>query len=213
MAIDYNDMLDEIIQMIRDDNEADSATIKGLVDRLQELNALGQAQFLNRKINTGNGLTGGGDLSADRTLSLAEGVLASLAKADSAVQDAALTAVLKSYLTTTAASSTYATKAEAKQTYVIPFTHPGALNGAILSPQVRLPDAATLVKVSGAVDKAGAALTVAVEGGASASLTVPAGQTSAVSGALTAAVTGPLRVRLTSTGVEGATVLLKFREA
>lgn len=39
-----------------------------------------------RAISSGTGLTGGGDLSADRTLSLDSGSVASLAKADSAVQ-------------------------------------------------------------------------------------------------------------------------------
>lgn len=42
----------------------------------------------NRKVEAGAGLTGGGDLSADRTLSLNETTLASLAKADTSVQPA-----------------------------------------------------------------------------------------------------------------------------
>lgn len=43
-----------------------------------------------RQVGAGTGLTGGGDLSADRTLALSSGSIASLAKADTAVQPGAL---------------------------------------------------------------------------------------------------------------------------
>jgi len=43
-----------------------------------------------RLVSTGTGLTGGGSLAADRTLSLSEAAIASLAKADTALQDAAV---------------------------------------------------------------------------------------------------------------------------
>src|SRR5690606_14855515 len=47
----------------------------------------------SRTINAGDGLTGGGDLSADLTISLDASSIASLALADSAVQPADLEAV------------------------------------------------------------------------------------------------------------------------
>lgn len=50
----------------------------------------------SRAISAGTGLTGGGDLSEDRTLSLSSGSISSLGKADSAVQPGAGLAVLDS---------------------------------------------------------------------------------------------------------------------
>ncbi len=49
-----------------------------------------------RSITAGTGLSGGGNLAADRTLSLSAGTIASLALADSAVQPAALVAASRS---------------------------------------------------------------------------------------------------------------------
>jgi hypothetical protein len=50
----------------------------------------------SRTLTPGTGLTGGGDLSADRTLGLTSAVTTSLGKADSAVQPAALTSAIAS---------------------------------------------------------------------------------------------------------------------
>lgn len=209
----YQEMLDEIIQSIKDDDTANSETVEAMVQRLQELNALGMGQFLARKIIAGNGLAGGGDLSEDRTISLAQGALESLAKADAAVDDAALQEALLAYLTKEQASATYATKADARQVYVLPFTHPGTVNGSVTSPQIVLPQAATLTAVTVAVDAPGDEVTVNVIGGATAAVTVPAGGSTKVTTGLDVAVSGPVRVRIDSTAAKGVTTLLRFREA
>lgn len=208
----YQEMIDEIIRLIKDDDTADSQTIDALVARLQELNALATAQFFSRVIATGNGLTGGGDLSADRTISLSEGAVESLSKADNSVSGAALDTRLQSYLTTAKAATDYATKSEAKQVYVVPFTYGGTVNGETVSPQIRLPKASVLTNISASVDTEGSSVTVATTGGVSASVSISAGQTSVVSPDMSSTVSGPLRVRITSSSATGVTVLLRFRE-
>lgn len=209
---DDNEMIDRIIELIRADDTANSETIEGMVQRLRELNALGTAQIFSRKINTGNGLTGGGDLSEDRTISLAEGVVKSLESADNSVSSENLAEVLKKYLTIQKAETDYAKKSDARQAYVIPFTYGGTINGETTSPQIRLPRSCVLTEISAAVDKAAAAVNVTLTGGVAGSVTIPAGQTSAVSESLSATVSGPLRVNIKSSSAEGTTVLLRFRE-
>lgn len=210
MAIDYNTMLNEIIQMIKDDDTANSETVTALVARLRELQALGQAEFLSRKINTDNGLIGGGDLSQDRTLSLSDGVLTSLGKADSAVQGDGLTEALTAYLTKSAAAASYVTKAAAGVSWV-PFCRPGTINGETTSPPLSLPGSARLLGVSVAADTVASKLTVTLSGGASATLTLDAGTTTADLGNLAATITGPVRVKLASSSATGVTVTLRVQ--
>lgn len=68
---------------------AASKNIADFADALQGAKADSAVQPA-REVNTGTGLTGGGDLSANRTIALSTGALASLEKADSAVQPGAL---------------------------------------------------------------------------------------------------------------------------
>ena len=206
-------MLDEIIQLIKDDDTANSETVNALVARLQELNALGMGQFLDRKINAGNGLTGGGDLSEDRTLRLADGVLESLGKADAAVSTDALQGVLQGYLSKGEASAGYATKDAARQVVMLPFTHPGTINGSVTSPPILLPQSATLTSVSAVMEESGDEVKVDVIGGASAAVTISAGSSSKVTSGLSVAVSGPMRVRITAGSARGVTVVLRLREA
>lgn len=206
----YQQMLDEIIQQIKDDDTANSETVAALVTRLRELQALGQAEFLSRRINTGNGLTGGGDLSADRTLSLSEGVLESMGRADSAVQPAALSERLQAYLTSAETAATYATKSAVGISWV-PFSHPGTINGETTSPPLSLPGPARLVGVAVAAESVDAALSVSVTGGASASVSLASGATSGQASNLSAEITGPVRVRLASAAASGVTVTLRVQ--
>ena len=207
----YEEMLNTIIAASRDDDEANSETVDALVKRLQELQALGQAEVLSRKINTGNGLAGGGDLSADRTITLSQGALVSLAAADSAVQPEALQDALKPYDTAAVAGGKYVEK-KAGGVFSVPFSHPATVNGETTSPPLLIPGAVTLLGVTVAADDVDADLTVTVTGGASASVSVPAGQTTGKAEGLSAAVSGPLRVRLSSSGASGVTVMLKVQE-
>lgn len=206
----YQEMLDEIIQQIKDDDTANSETVEALVTRLRELQALGQAEFLSRRINTGNGLTGGGDLSEDRTIALSEGVLVSMGRADSAVQEDRLQAVLADYPTVGEVSTTYAAKTAVGASWV-PFSHPGTINGETTSPPLALPGPVRLLGVSVVAEQVQQALTVQVTGGASASLSVPVGSTTGEVKNLSADVTGPVRVRLASGAAVGVTVTLKVQ--
>lgn len=66
--------------------------VSGAVDSTARTSAANRA-LLTRAIAAGTGLTGGGDLSADRTLALSAATIASLAKADTALQSAPVTTV------------------------------------------------------------------------------------------------------------------------
>lgn len=206
----YQQMLDEIIQMVQDDDTANSETVEAMVQRLRELQALGEAEFLARKINTDNGITGGGDLSADRTLALSDGVLTSLGKADSAVQPEALTSALEPYLSESDAAAEYVTKAEAGVSFV-PFSRPGTINGETTSPPLALPGAVRLLGVSVAANTVDSRLTVTVSGGASATISLEPGATTADLGNLSSTINGPLRVKLASSSATGVTVTLRVQ--
>ena len=211
MAISYEEMLAEIIQLIKDDDTANSETIAGMVERLQELNALGQAQFLARKINTGTGLVGGGDLSEDRTLALSQAVLDALAAANESVSTDGLADTLADYLSKAEASDGYATKVEAAQIAYLPFNHPGLLNGEVTSPGIRLPVEGEVTHVAISVAGAGQAVSATLMGGAAGSVSLPAGQTS-VTGAVSSAVSGPVRVHIESGSAQDVVVTLRVRE-
>ncbi|MGC5276099.1 hypothetical protein ACPXAM_23430, partial [Escherichia coli] len=60
--INYDDLLNKIIEQIKNDDSADSATVERLVQRLRELQATALAEVLGRKIIAGDGLAGGGTL-------------------------------------------------------------------------------------------------------------------------------------------------------
>ena len=65
--------------------------VSALVNDAGYLTSLSGAVPTSRTITAGTGLSGGGDLSADRTISLSSGSVASLSLADSSVQPGAIT--------------------------------------------------------------------------------------------------------------------------
>lgn len=210
--MDYQQLLDEIIQAIREDDTANSDTVNALIARLQELQAAGAAQLLDRKIIAGNGLIGGGDLTADRTLSLASGALSSLSKADSAVQPAALTTALAAYLTTATAANTYAKKSEVEKTFTLPFTHPGTVNGNVLSPVIVLPRSCVLTDITATVQESQGNVRIEMLGGLSGNIQINAGSTQAVKNGLSLSVSAPIQLRIVSSSATMVTAVLRFRE-
>lgn len=94
-----------------------SEAVDTLKDIQEELKTLGEAVELTEAfaakadktttISAGTGLTGGGDLSTDRTISLSDATVASLALADSAVQPGVLTSTLNDYYTKSAADAEF----------------------------------------------------------------------------------------------------------
>jgi|GEM_PF-6469725 len=66
-----------------------SINLKNIADNVADMSDGGSSGGIpsTRKILTDNGLSGGGDLSEDRTISLSNGTVSSLAKADTALQD------------------------------------------------------------------------------------------------------------------------------
>lgn len=210
--IDYDAMLEEIIELIQKDDTLNSATIEGMVKRLRELNALGMGEFLTRQIIAGNGLTGGGDLSEDRTLALSDGVLDSLSKADAAINPTALADALEPYLKTAVGDTKYASKADAKQAWAVPFTHPGTVNAEISSPALRLPTNAVLTDITVTVGGPSAELTVKIDGGEQATVVLLAGELERVSSGLSVPVSQAVKITLNSTSAVSPVVLLRFRE-
>lgn len=94
-----------------------SEAVDTLKEIQEELKTLGEAVELTeafaakadkvRKIEGVDGLVGGGDLSADRTIGLSDATKASLALADSAIQPGVLTTTLADYYTKTAADAEF----------------------------------------------------------------------------------------------------------
>lgn len=87
---DFNELMGDISTMMQDSlsrSGKGGMTADLDMDGNDVLNAA-NLPTTARAINTGTGLTGGGDLSADRTIALNAGSIASLAKADTALQPA-----------------------------------------------------------------------------------------------------------------------------
>lgn len=214
MAKTYQQLLDEIIAAIRADDEADSATVDAMIARLRALQATAADEFLTRQIIPDAGLAGGGTLDADVHIRLAQATVDSLKKADTAVQPADLSTALQNYDTASAAGSKYATKAEAKQAYVVPFSIPGTVTAEVVSPPLVIPAPAgcKITHVGIAAETAGQTITVNLRDGAAGSASLPAGTKSRVT-AVSSTVGGAFRVAVASASASNVTVTIRVVEA
>lgn len=206
MATDYEFLLDQVIEIIRSDNEADSATIERLVERLHELQAAGIGSLI-----AGDGLSGGGSLDSDVTLSLSEESLEYVRRAARAVTPEGLEAELGAYLTESAARGAFAAKADVVESHVVTFSVPGAVNGQEVSPPLALPGAYRITSVGVAVGTPNQSVTVSFQGGASGTMTVPAGVASRVA-TVESGVVGSFRVSVESTSSAGVTVAVRVEK-
>ncbi|MGN8939454.1 hypothetical protein [Bittarella sp. HCP28S3_D9] len=213
--INYDDLLNEIIEQIKNDDSADSATVERLVQRLRELQATASAEVLGRKIIAGDGLAGGGTLEQDVTLRLSDETSEYIRLAAAATTPKQLAEAIAPLLTKAEAGATYATKAEAKPAYVIPFSVPGTINGEEVSPPLLIGTGAAGLKITHigvAVGTPGSAVTVTLRGGATGSITVGDGVVSKQS-AMSVPITGPVRVAISSASSAGVTVTLRVQES
>lgn len=169
--ISYEEMIDEIIELIRQDDSANSATIEGMVERLRQLRALSEQQMLSTEIIAGEGLAGGGSLSEDVTLSLAQQVIDVVESAVSSDDlDAALDTLSNRF-------DDYVKAKDVEHVIAVPFTHAGAVNGSLESPSLGMPEGSVVTAVYVTLAEAGGQVRVRVNNDTTATATVAPGST------------------------------------
>lgn len=204
---DYQSILDELIGMIRDDNEADSATVERLVQRLRELRALAGG-LADREIIAGQGLAGGGSLSDDITIGLSENSQQALEAALSSVQTETFNDVL-SGLATKKDLEAYQRTAAVSDVLALPFSHPDGTTASVTTPDLVLPNNGRVVWMSASLGEAGAAASFTVDGAEGANLEVKAGAKTGFRKLSTPAPVGAtLRVKTTGVMNAGFTVMV-----
>lgn len=169
--ISYEEMIDEIIELIRQDDSANSATIEGMVERLRQLRALSEQQMLSTEIIAGEGLAGGGSLSEDVTLSLAQQVIDVVESAVSSDDlDAAFDTLSNRF-------DDYVKAKDVEHVIAVPFTHAGAVNGSLESPSLGMPEGSVVTAVYVTLGRAGGQVRVRVNDDSTATATVSSGST------------------------------------
>lgn len=182
--ISYEEMIDEIIELIRQDDSANSATIEGMVERLRQLRALSGQQMLSTEIIAGEGLSGGGALNEDVTLSLAQQVIDVVESAVSSDDlDAALDTFSKKF-------DDYVKAKDFEHVIAVPFTHAGAVNGSLESPSLAMPEGAVVTAVYVTLAEAGGQVRVRVNNDTTATATVAPGSTTGRAEGLSKSVSG-----------------------
>ena len=180
----YEEMIDEIIELIRQDDSANSATIEGMVERLRQLRALSGQQMLSTEIIAGEGLSGGGALNEDVTLSLAQQVIDVVESAVSSDDlDAALDTFSKKF-------DDYVKAKDFEHVIAVPFTHAGAVNGSLESPSLAMPEGAVVTAVYVTLAEAGGQVRVRVNNDTTATATVAPGSTTGRAEGLSKSVSG-----------------------
>lgn len=161
--IDYDALVEEIIGLIRDDNEADAATVARMVEQLKEMRALAGRELLDSQVKAGEGLEGGGALADEPVLRLSDAVLAAVERAGAAVLADELAEQLKGLVTTDEVEK-MVKKAGAGEEYMsVPFTRTEPLDGAQDSPVVVVPPGWLIDSMGVWRDSAAGSLTVTVQ--------------------------------------------------
>lgn len=200
--ISYEEMIDEIIELIRQDDSANSETINGMVERLRQLRALSDQQILSTEIIAGEGLSGGGALNEDVTLSLTQRVLNAVESAESAVSSTALSAALDTF---SKRFDEYVKAKDVEHVIAVPFTHAGAVNGSLESPSLGMPEGAVVTAVYVTLGRAGGQVRVRVNDDSTATATVSSGWTTGQAEGLSKAVSR-LSVNIIGDVTDGITV-------
>lgn len=111
--------------------------VQTMVNRLRELQAAGESDLFQRNINTGQGLTGGGNLTEDRTISLSQGTRDALSKAEASVSEQWVDEALGQYVQTETLNhrlGDYVLRRENSHSAIIPFSHPGTITSSVTAP-------------------------------------------------------------------------------
>ena len=158
--IDYDALVEEIIGLIRGDNDADSATVARMVEQLKELRALAGRELLDSQVKAGEGLEGGGALADEPELRLSDAVLAAVERAGAAVLADELADQIKDFATRAEVEEV----ARAAEYMSVPFTRAEPLDGEEDSPVVVVPQGWLIESMGVWRGSASGSLTVAVQG-------------------------------------------------
>lgn len=187
--------------------------VEKMLARLREVQATGETTLRYRRIDVGNGLTGGGDLTENRTISLSQATRDSLQKASESVSQNAMNERLQVYVTEQEMVSRlndYLPKREASRVWTAPYTYPGTLTQEIAAPPLVSVGTGTIESVGIAASTAGAEIVVTLGGR---QFRLAAGSSSvlhAVGVPISAGDT--INMRVASTNASGVTVNLRIRE-
>lgn len=161
--IDYDALVEEIIGLIRDDNEADSATVARMVEQLKEMRALAGRELLDSQVKAGEGLEGGGALADEPVLRLSDAVLAAVERAGAAVLADELTDRLEGLVTTDEVEKMVKKAGGGEEYMSVPFTRTEPLDGAQDSPVLVVPPGWLIDSMGVWRDSAAGSLTVTVQ--------------------------------------------------
>lgn len=158
--IDYDALVEEIIGLIRADDEADSATVARMVEQLKELRALAGRELLDSQVKAGEGLEGGGALADEPELRLSDAVLAAVERAGAAVLADELAEQIKDFATRAEVEEA----ARAAEYMSVPFTRTEPLDGEEDSPVLVVPQGWLIESMGVWRGSASGSLTVSVQG-------------------------------------------------
>lgn len=203
----YEYLIDRIIEEIKKDSSADSATVERLVARLHELQVAGAVT-----LRVGEGMVGGGVLDKDVMVGLSEESLEYIRRAAAAVDEEGLNDVLAGYATRELVDEKIRAIPDVSRS-VVTFSVPGAVSSAgTVSPPLRLPSGSWSTDGVGlAVGETGGEVRVNVTvGGKTWYMTVEAGKSEKTYG-LDVAVSGVIRVEVKGSNASGVTVALGLK--
>lgn len=188
--------------------------VQTMVERLRVLQATGETELRYRKVETGSGLTGGGDLTEDLRIELTQAARDALQKASESVSSTALTERLAGYISTqdmVARLNDYQPKRDAYRVWTAPYTYPGTLTQEVQAPPLVAVGTGVIESVGIAARTAGAEVVVTI-GGRQFRL---ARGSASVLHAVGVPVTAGDRIdmRLASTNATGVTVNLRIKES
>lgn len=206
---DYKYLIDRIIEKIRKDSSADSATVEKLVKRLHELQAAGAVT-----LRVGEGLVGGGVLDKDVTVGLSEESLEYIRRAAAAVDEEGLNKALAGYATRGLVDEKIKAIPTPVSRSVVTFSVPGAVSSTgVVSPPLKLPSGSWSTDGLGvAVGETGGEVKVNITVGRTTwSFTVEAGK-SEKTYSLGVPVSGVIQVEVKGTKASGVTVAVGLKQ-
>jgi len=162
--IDYDALVEEIIGLIRDDNEADSATVARMIEQLREMRALAGRELLDSRVKAGEGLEGGGAIADEPELRLSDEVLAAVDRAGAAVLADELADRLQGLVTSDEVEGILERAGVGEEYMSVPFTRAEPLDGEEDSPVLVVPQGWLIESMGVWRGSASGSLTVSVQG-------------------------------------------------
>lgn len=191
----------------------EAQAVQAMVDRLRDLQATGETELAYRTISVGEGLEGGGDLTADRTISLSQATRNALQRAAQSVSTAGLEEALRNYMTTqdmVQRLNDYQLKRDAHRIWTVPYTYPGTLTQEVQAPPLVAVGSGTITSVGIAASTAGAEVVVTLGGRQYRLAQGTATVLHEVGVPISAG--GPINLTVASTNATGVTVHIRVQE-